>query len=381
MAALQICLFSIGAFLMLQTQLAAQSEIEFATNGYFTFGDPDGRTAAVALADFDGDGDLDVFAANGRHWAQQDYVYLNNGAGRLLTAVRVGELLSTAYKPAIADLDKDGDLDIVSLRDRVEGRIMINDEGLNFIDAGAFGVSGPARSASVADIDNNGRLDAVIAQRSGSNYVVYNLGRRNNRLVYIDQETQSVRGDVADFNGDGFIDAAFANIDEQGSYIVLNDGKGALNRVIWLGADTAGSIDIAAADMDKDGDVDLVLGSWDRENKVLINDGHGDFSPAISFGLPDERTFGIAVADLNNDGRNDIIAANNGQPNAVYLAMEALTFERVVLPADETASSYGVVAGDLNGDGRPDLVFANSDARNRIHINVAPEDAASVLRR
>ena len=226
------------------TEAHAQIDVHFVTNGYFTFGDPDGRTASVKLADFDGDGDLDVFAANGRHWAQQDYVYLNNGSGRMLTAARVGETLSTAYRAALADLDGDGDIDIISLRDRVHSRIFINDGDLDFKDKGAFGEAGPARSVSIADVDQNGRMDAIISQRSGRNYVVYNLGRRNEHISYIDHETESVRGDVADFNNDGFQDAVFANLDEFGSYIVLNDGEGRLTDIVRLGDTTAGCVDV-----------------------------------------------------------------------------------------------------------------------------------------
>jgi len=384
----RLMLASIGAIVLYPMPVSAQTAsaqngVQFASNEYFTFGDPDGRTAGIALADFDEDGDLDVFTANGRHWAQQDYIYLNNGAGRMLTAIRVGETLSTAYKPAIADIDRDGDMDIVSLRDRVESHIFLNRGDLNFEDKGVVGISGPARSAAVADIDNNGRLDLLIAQRSGRNYVVYDVGRRDEHLVYIDQETQSVRGDIADFNGDGFSDAVFANIGDAGSYVVMNNGEGALNGIIWLGADTSGAVDVAAADLDNDGDQDIILSSWDptQASSIVINNGNGEFSEALPFALQEERTFSLEAGDINNDGRMDIVMGNIRQSNAVYLAIGNLTFERIVLPEDEEALTYDVAIGDLNGDGKPDLAFANSDSRNRVHLNVTPGDEDAALRR
>lgn len=383
MDVVRLILLSTGASLLTTVPAVSQDAVRFVTNNYFTFGDPDGRTAGIALADFDDDGDLDAFTANGRHWAQQDYIYLNNGAGRMLTAVRVGETLSTAYKPAIADLDHDGDTDIVSLRDRVESRIFLNEGDLKFEDKGVSGVSGPARSAAVADIDNNGRLDLLIAQRSGRNYVVYDVGRRKERLVYIDQDTQSVRGDIADFDGDGFPDAVFANIGEAGSYVVMNDGAGVLNEIIWLGPETRSTVDVAAADVDNDGDPDIVLGSWDetRASSILINDGNGAFSEARAFSAQEDKTFSLETGDINSDGLVDIIVGNLGQPNIVYLAKGHLTYERMVLPEDESALTYDVAIGDLNGDEKPDLVFANSDSRNRIYINVAPGEEDLVLRR
>ena len=380
MSAFRTVALSIGA--LLSGPVMAQNNIGFVSNNYFTFGDPGGRTAGIALADFDGDGDFDAFTANGRHWAQQDYIYLNNGNGRMLTAVRIGEILATAYKPAVGDFDSDGDPDIVSLRDRIESQLFINKGKLRFENAGALGVSGPARSAAVADFDRNGQPDLLIAQRSGRNYIVYDFTRRNSHLVYIDQETQSVRGAVADFNGDRYPDAAFANIGDEGSYVVMNDGAGALNEVIWLGAETSGAVDIAAADLDNDGDQDIIVGSWDpaRASSIVINEG-GVFSDATPFSLTEDKTFSLEAGDLNGDGVIDIAVGNIDQPNAVYIGKGDLAYERMVLPEDETALTYDVAIGDLNGDGRPDLVFANSDSRNRIHINVAPGDEDSVLRR
>lgn len=359
----------------------AQTERAFVSNEYFTFGDPDGRTAAVALADFDGDGDLDAYAAEGRHWAQQDLVYLNNGVGRMLTALRLGDELSTAYEPAVADFDGDGDLDIIALRDRVPSKLYLNNGSAGFLDAGEISQAGPARSAAAADFDRDGRLDLLVSQRSGRNYIVYGVAGADRRLRYIDQESQSVRVDVADFNGDGWPDAVFANIDERGSFVLLNDGAGDLRETVWLGAGSAGAIDAAVADFDGDGDADIALGAWDRANLLYRNLGDGAFELGERFGPEDERTYGLVAADLDQDGRPDLATANFGQQNAVYLAADLFRFRRVILEEDADAQSYGVAAGDLNGDGYADLVFANSGAMNRIYLNVTPEDAAAALRR
>lgn len=381
MSAVRNFALSIGA--LFSWPASAQDDVGFVSNNYFTFGDPDGRTAGIALADFDGDGDLDAFTANGRHWAQQDFVYLNNGAGRMLSAVPVGEILATAYKPSVGDFDSDGDMDIVSLRDRVESQLFINRGRLRFENAGALGVSGPARCAAVADFDQNGEPDLLIAQRSGRNYIVYDFMRRDSRLVYIDQETQSVRGAVADFDGDGYPDAAFANIGDEGSYVVMNDGAGALEDIIWLGPETSGAVDIAAADLNNDDNPDIIVGSWDpaRASSIILNEGGGAFSEAQPFSIAEDKTFSLEAGDLNGDGTIDIAVGNIEQPNAVYLGKGDLAYERMVLPQDENALTYDVAIGDLNGDGRPDLIFANSDSRNRIHINVAPGEEDSVLRR
>ena len=91
--------------------LLALAAPEFAASPFYFFDLDENLTANVALADVDRDGDLDVLTANGRHWAQQDYVFINHGNGRLLEARRVGAGLTTGYALLPIDLDNDSELD------------------------------------------------------------------------------------------------------------------------------------------------------------------------------------------------------------------------------------------------------------------------------
>ncbi len=63
------------------------------------------RTAGIALGDVDGDGDLDVVVADGRHWPEQNWVLLNNGTGHFNTVRRLGRELNTSYAVPLGDLD------------------------------------------------------------------------------------------------------------------------------------------------------------------------------------------------------------------------------------------------------------------------------------
>ena len=94
----------------------AQTQPDFWLHPYNFFGDEDALTASVNLGDLDGDGDLDGFAVNGRHWIEADEVFLNNGMGFFRSARGVEADRSTGYEAALADFDGDGDLDAAIAR-------------------------------------------------------------------------------------------------------------------------------------------------------------------------------------------------------------------------------------------------------------------------
>ncbi len=73
-------LISMGLVLGAASPAFAQDDA-FWVHPYNFFGEPTALTASVNLGDLDGDGDIDGFAVNGRHWIQQNEIYLNNGMG------------------------------------------------------------------------------------------------------------------------------------------------------------------------------------------------------------------------------------------------------------------------------------------------------------
>ena len=74
-------------------------------------------SASVSLGDIDKDGDLDIILAKGRHWPLHDLILRNDGKGNFTTET-LSESPDRTYSAALADLDGDGDLDIVVSNDR-----------------------------------------------------------------------------------------------------------------------------------------------------------------------------------------------------------------------------------------------------------------------
>jgi Domain of unknown function (DUF5011)/FG-GAP-like repeat/Putative Ig domain/FG-GAP repeat len=169
---------------------------------------------------------------------------------------------------------------------------------------------------------------------------------------------------TGDFNGDGLDDLAVATGLGERTLVFLN-GIDANNRhkrsfataPIYAGQPAPGN-DIAAADLDGDGHVDLVVANAGAANHALFNDGSGRFA-VTALGGGGGTSNGVALGDVNGDGLADVVLANEGA-NTIYLNQGGRMF---ALDASlGQANSVDVLIVDLLGDALPELVFANRNA-------------------
>ena len=345
-------------------------ERQFVTSENLTFGSADDFTVAVELSDLDQDGDLDAVVINGRHWARQDRIMFNNGSGQFLVANALGNSLATGYRPAIADLDGDGAMDIVVARDRVPSHMFINRGGGSFVDIGPVGPVGPTRAILAPDVNLDQKVDLVFSIRGESNQILY--GPSYAESYTFDHAEQTVRLAAADLNGDSYPDLVFANIGPEGNSILFNDGHGSFPELKRTNQRFGPSVDVAIGDINGDTLPDIVFASI-GVNTIFLNDDNQAFETVVEFGKDTGQSYGVALGDLNNDGRTDIVIANAGSPNVVYFNHQGNLVENI-LNDDFDAMSYGVSIGDLDGNGFQDLVFANSGTMSRIYLNEAIEE-------
>ena len=225
------------------------------------------------------------------------------------------------------------------------------------------------------DLNNDGNLDIVICngrQTSGSyknnSYVYWGPGFSTKKDLTTFGCSDTAQ---ADLNDDGYPDVVFAN----GS----NDTNGKTNSYVYWGSATGfvsktelpgmTATKTAVADIDGDGFLDIVIcNHWDTTYKIKSYVYHGTqtgISTARRLALDTVGCSGVAIADVNKDGDLDIVFANTRGPTSlfvksyVYLGPKFAVSSRLELP---TAGARGVSVADLGTpDGHLDIVFNNHD--------------------
>lgn len=236
----------------------------------------------------------------------------------------------------------------------------------------------PTNAAKAVDINNDGRLDLVLAIESGSNRILINGGEANftdettDRLTAQNLSSQDVT--LADFNNDNNVDLFFASSQNQSSELAINNGSGTFSDLSNRIPITADFTSAASHDFDNDGSADLFLGNR-GQNHILTNNGNAVFTNQTSQQLPQilDTTFDIAVGDITGNNLPDLLTANEG-PNIALINTGTGFYTNQsgnrIPYIDAPEESQTVSLGDIDDDGDLDIYFGNSSFQE----NANPQD-------
>ena len=246
--------------------------------------------------DVDLDGDLDLVVVdwgpghNMTNDGGRTRLWLNDGTGRFIdaTAARMPDLkVRFSWDVELADVDNDHDLDVLVSCKRCPGSHLFRNDG-----QGTFADDPRA----------------------------------------LPQYTNNYEFEPMDLDGDGWLDLVTINdgdtaSEDQGSrreHVFRNDGKGRFRDVTaawWPPAHNVGEDDnmVAFLDADSDGDADFVVGSLSGPDRLLVNDGAGHLTVQrdVFSGEDTPGTLGLALAALDGDGRIDVVQGQGEHKTAV----------------------------------------------------------------
>ncbi|MEZ0579529.1 FG-GAP repeat domain-containing protein [Nocardioides sp. MH1] len=328
----------------------------------------------VALADLDGDGDLDLAVAEplGDVIGDNDHVaiFMNNGAGRF--AARSTSPESTGDNPSDiepADIDGDGDLDLV-IPNYSSGdlTILVNNGLGNFSPRSTSPETGYDTAVAVAavDVDGDGDLDLAVAQDTAKRVaILVNNGLGNFRPRFTSPELAIADPHdivAADWDEDGDMDLAVASVNAHWVSVLYNTGVGNyVYRDFITVRQTGNAPDaLAVLDANKDGHPDLAVANrTDNTVSVMLNNGHGLLTQRTTgpeaVGL---RPNDLTAADFDGDGDTDLAVVNGNSGDATILVNNGFGNYSAAPTSPEGIGRgpVGVASGDIDGDGDPDLV-------------------------
>lgn len=350
------------------------------------------RGCGVAVGDYDGDGWLDLCLVGNSNAGTR--IFRNAGDG---TFIDVSDTVLPADTPmataaAFVDLDGDHDADLVLGR-RFGSRTLVgldvlhNDAG-QFVRLGPPGGVGPGSGAlgglAVADLDADGDPDVVIVRTGGAGTYYRNDGggvfsvQTASFGAGLDMIRNSWAAVLADFDNDRDADLHVA-VDRARDFHAHNNGDGTFANVSGQVGTTSIGFDmgLAVGDIDNDGDLDIY--STNIGYGVLyVNDGAGNFTQeADSRGVgtwtwaPTAVGWGTVFADLDLDGDEDLSFVTVNAPGGCFENQGAGTFAAVLGSSGLNLDGSGLVAFDYDRDGDLDLLVTRCD-NVRLYRNISP---------
>lgn len=378
-------------FLIFQVSIGkSQPFIESEFNGF-----PDLKGgSSISVGDYNNDGLLDIALTGYNGTSIIAQIYENLGNGNFIKSADLYGLNSGDIE--WADFNGDNYLDIINIgRDWINSGneksiIYLNNTKGQFLEKGPNGITGmDSGSLNIADIDNDGDLDIIITgitQGTAVTDIYLNNGdgtfiKKNNSI-----EGSLGHSDISDYDNDGDFDL-IQNMLEPNlavSKVYNNDGKGNFNENTEIKLDTIptyGDMYVKWIDYDNDADMDINISGIDDVDKKIIellyeNKGNGNFAKPFSIQTNKIGGSEPAWGDYDNDGLNDLFIAgidstrfvnlSNPPKTVLYRKFENDKYEAIKI---DLPSSKQNKCGDFDNDLDLDIIrTSGGDSLNISHF-------------
>ena len=366
---------------------------------------------SVKIGDLDGDGKPDLISTNSKSNSISILRNTHNTLNQVSFNTKTDFLVQNYPSDvSLADFDGDGKLDL-AIANFSEGTVTTYKNAStpgNFVFTNklSFSTNRQPRSISVGDLNGDGKTDIVVSNGNDKTVsVLLNITNTNaiiNEIIPVDKTKGKLEGKseesrvtelalgniyfsnkldfavgnepsnviIEDLNGDGKPEIIVANFISS-SFTVLTNTTSSGNLSFNSRIDfpiNASPLSMKIGDVNLDGKPDIAFSMIDGTLSIFKNNSNNngvDFSPSINFSNGSFLSYSssITMGDINGDRKPDLVISNKGTDEVSILinssTVNSISFESSINLNTENQPT-GVSIGDINGDGRPDIAVANS---------------------
>lgn len=328
---------------------------------------------SIFAADLDSDGDMDIVTSSGVADAKIVWHENLDGEGTFASQQVISTQVNGNGAVSAADLDGDGDMDVLSASEddnKVAWYENLNGQG-NFgaqqiLTSIAFG----AFTVQAVDLDGDNDLDVLASSNlNGKVFWFENIdGAATFGPLQLIVDTSAVYSAIAaDLDGDEDLDVVYSDVNPQRILWIENeDGLGSFGMSRIITEEVSGTFQLFATDLNGNNQIDVLSASLNDDTVAWYEntDGLGIFGPIQVISNTTDIATCVYAADLDNDGSKDVLTTSDGNGTVSWFQnTDGLgTFGPEQPLSQDLYRPREVLAADINGNGVMDVVAAGGDS-------------------